>query len=89
MPVTVEDIRGVLGILPTPSTPDADHWSCENSVDLDETARMVETILDAGVSIFLTNGSFGEGRRSPGRSIGTSPIASCGPCGAAGFSSPA
>ncbi len=61
MPVTVEDIRGVLGILPTPSTPDADHWSCENSVDLDETARMVETILDAGVSIFLTNGSFGEG----------------------------
>jgi dihydrodipicolinate synthase/N-acetylneuraminate lyase len=61
MPVTVEDIRGVLGILPTPSTPDADHWSCENSVDFDETARMVETILDAGVSIFLTNGSFGEG----------------------------
>jgi dihydrodipicolinate synthase/N-acetylneuraminate lyase len=61
MPVTVEDIRGVLGILPTPSTPDADHWSCENSVDLDETAAMVSTIVGAGVSIFLTNGSFGEG----------------------------
>ena len=61
MPVTVQDIQGVVGLLPTPSTPDADHWSCENSVDLDETARMVSTIMEAGVSIFLTNGSFGEG----------------------------
>jgi len=59
--MSVEDIRGVLGILPTPSTPDADHWSCENSVDLDETAKMVAGIVDAGVTIFLTNGSFGEG----------------------------
>jgi 4-(2-carboxyphenyl)-2-oxobut-3-enoate aldolase len=61
MRVAAEDIRGVLGILPTPSTADADHWSCENSVDLDATADMVSTILDAGISMFLTNGSFGEG----------------------------
>jgi hypothetical protein len=33
--VTTEAIRGILGILPTPSTPDADQWSCEQSVDLD------------------------------------------------------
>lgn len=61
MKVTVDDIRGVLGILPTPSTPDAAHWSCENSVDLDETARMVSMVVEGGVSILLTNGSFGEG----------------------------
>ena len=58
---SVEVIKGVLGIVPTPSTPDADHWSCINSVDLDETARMVEAILDGGVGILMTNGSFGEG----------------------------
>jgi 4-(2-carboxyphenyl)-2-oxobut-3-enoate aldolase len=59
--VSMEQIRGVLGILPTPSTPDADHWSCVSSVDLDETARMVTTVLQGGVTILMTNGSFGEG----------------------------
>jgi len=57
----VEQIRGVLGIVPTPSTPDADHWWCTNSVDLDETARMVEIIVAGGIRILMTNGSFGEG----------------------------
>ena len=55
------DIRGVLGMIPTPSTPDADQWSCEQSIALDETARMVTRILGGGVSILLTNGSLGEG----------------------------
>ena len=59
--VTVDDIRGVIGMLPTPSTPDADHWSCRNSVDLDETSRMVSMIADAGVNMLMTSGSFGEG----------------------------
>jgi 4-(2-carboxyphenyl)-2-oxobut-3-enoate aldolase len=56
-----DDIRGIVGIIPTPATPDADHWSCENSVDLEETARMVSRIVDGGVKILMTNGSFGEG----------------------------
>lgn len=59
--VTADEIRGVLGILPTPSTPDADHWSCANSVDLDETSRMVSMIASAGVRMLMTSGSFGEG----------------------------
>lgn len=59
--VTVDAISGVLGMLPTPATPDADHWSCTQSVDLDETSRMAEMIVAAGVQILLTAGSFGEG----------------------------
>jgi 4-(2-carboxyphenyl)-2-oxobut-3-enoate aldolase len=61
MKLSKADITGVLGMLPTPSTPDADRWDCENSVDLDESARMVAMIATAGVKILLTNGSFGEG----------------------------
>lgn len=61
MKLSVDDIRGVLGMIPTPSTPDADRWSCENSVDLDATAAMVERVVDGGVRILLTNGSLGEG----------------------------
>lgn len=60
-PVSVDAIRGIVGIIPTPSTPDADQWSCENSVDFDQTAAMVERIVSGGVSILMTNGSFGEG----------------------------
>ncbi len=55
------DLAGVLGMVPTPSTPDADHWSCENSVDLDQTAAMTRLVVEGGVRILLTNGSLGEG----------------------------
>lgn len=59
--LTPEDIVGIVGILPTPATPDADRWSCTQSVDLDETARMTRRIVEGGVSILMTCGSFGEG----------------------------
>lgn len=60
-PVTPDDITGVLGILPALSTPDADQWSCVQSVDLDAVADMVTILRGAGITIFLTGGSFGEG----------------------------
>ena len=59
--LSAADIRGVLGMIPTPSTPDADQWRCENSVALDETEKMVARILAGGVEILLSNGSLGEG----------------------------
>jgi 4-(2-carboxyphenyl)-2-oxobut-3-enoate aldolase len=59
--ITARDLVGVLGMVPTPSTPDADHWSCENSVDLDQTAAMTRMVVGGGVRILLTNGSLGEG----------------------------
>ena len=61
MTITAADITGVLGMVPTPSTPDADRWDCTASVDLDETARMAAMLAGAGLRILVTNGSFGEG----------------------------
>ena len=61
MKLSAADITGIVGMIPTPSTPDADHWSCENSIAFDETEKMVSTIFKGGVRIFLTNGSLGEG----------------------------
>lgn len=61
MRVGVDDIRGIVGIIPTPSTPDADHWSCENSIDFESTQAMVSGIVEGGIRILMTNGSFGEG----------------------------
>jgi len=59
--ISAADIKGALAILPTPSVPGADHWSCEQSVNLDETARMVARMRAAGLDTFITAGSFGEG----------------------------
>ena len=61
MKISVSDISGVLGMVPTPSTPDADDWRCQNSVDLAETEKMTRQVVGGGVSILLTNGSLGEG----------------------------
>jgi 4-(2-carboxyphenyl)-2-oxobut-3-enoate aldolase len=61
MKLSPADIVGVLGMVPTPSTADADKWWCENSVDLDETARMIDFVVGGGIRILLTNGSLGEG----------------------------
>lgn len=61
MRVTPADITGIVGILPTPSTPDAGHWSCAQSVDLDATAAMAERVVAGGIRILMTGGSFGEG----------------------------
>ena len=58
--VSAQDISGIVGILPTPSKPGADRPDAVDTVDLDETARMVRRIVDAGVDVLLTNGTFGE-----------------------------
>ncbi len=61
MKASMDDIAGVVGIVPTPAVPEASHWSTELSVNLDETARMIRLVEDAGIRILLTNGTFGEG----------------------------
>ncbi len=61
MRITQADITGIVGILPAPATPDAGHWSCTASVDLAETEAMVRRTVDAGITILMTGGSFGEG----------------------------
>ena len=58
---TADDIRGVVAILPTPALPGADRWDAVDTVDLVETERMTEALVESGVDILMTNGTFGEG----------------------------
>lgn len=61
MKLSCDDIRGVVGILPTPGTPDAGRWDTENSVNLPETEKMVAGIVEAGTDVIMTTGTFGQG----------------------------
>jgi len=61
MKVNYEDIVGVVGIVPTPSTPDAERWDATNTVNLAETEKMIKLVTAAGVDVLMTNGTFGEG----------------------------
>lgn len=58
--LTAQDIQGAWAIMPTPATPDAADWRSENTVDLDETARVVEALIKSGVNGIFSNGTFGE-----------------------------
>lgn len=55
-----KDIRGVVGIMPTPATNDAGSWQTAHSVNIRESARMTRLLVDAGVDILMTTGTFGE-----------------------------
>ena len=60
MKLTASDIRGVVGIVPTPATADAERWDAESTVNLPESAKMIEAVVDAGVDIIMTTGTFAE-----------------------------
>jgi len=38
---TAQQVRGIYNIMPTPAVPGADRWDCEDSVDYDETVRLL------------------------------------------------
>ncbi len=56
----VRDITGAWAIVPTPAKPGASDWRATDTVDLDETARMVELLIDGGVDGILSMGTLGE-----------------------------
>ena len=58
--LSASDIKGMWVILPTPATENASDWRAENTVDLDETARVVDALIAAGVDGLLSLGTFGE-----------------------------
>jgi dihydrodipicolinate synthase/N-acetylneuraminate lyase len=60
MKLTASDIRGVVGIVPTPATADAERWDAEQTVNLPETAKMIGAVVEAGVDVIMTTGTFGE-----------------------------
>jgi len=58
--LTVDQIQGAWAILPTPSKANASDWRSQDTVDLDETARAVEGLIDAGIDGILALGTLGE-----------------------------
>ena len=60
MKITADDIRGVVGIVPTPATADAERWDATQTVNLPESQKMVEAVVSAGIDIVMTTGTFGE-----------------------------
>lgn len=60
MKLTMADVRGVVGIVPTPATQDAEHWSAANTIEIEQTRRMVHAVVGARVDVVMTTGTFGE-----------------------------
>lgn len=58
--IGLTDIQGIFAIMPTPATDDAYDWRSTNTVDLDETVRAANALVDGGVSAIMTTGTFGE-----------------------------
>ena len=58
--LTVDDIVGAWAIMPTPAKPGSEKWDSENTVDLEETARVVNGLIEGGVDGILALGTLGE-----------------------------
>ena len=58
--LTPKDIRGVCAMIPTPSIDGGGDWRVENSVDLEETARITEDFIRDGIGLFAVCGTTGE-----------------------------
>jgi dihydrodipicolinate synthase/N-acetylneuraminate lyase len=57
---TVEHLRGVIAITPTPAIPGAEDFHVDNTVDIDESERMIRRLIEDGVDGIITNGTLGE-----------------------------
>ena len=55
-----KDLQGVLAIMPTPARDGADSLDAVDTVDLDETARLAESLVRDGVAGIMVLGTMGE-----------------------------
>lgn len=58
--LTTDDVSGVFGLMPTPATPEANDPAARETVDVDETARAVAALENAGVDALMLTGTSGE-----------------------------
>lgn len=58
--MTPSDVTGAWAIIPTPAKDNASDWRATNTVDLDETARVVNGLIEAGINGILSMGTLGE-----------------------------
>jgi dihydrodipicolinate synthase/N-acetylneuraminate lyase len=58
--LTAQDLKGVLAILPTPAKEGAERLDATHTVDLDETARLAESLVRDGAAGIMALGTMGE-----------------------------
>jgi trans-o-hydroxybenzylidenepyruvate hydratase-aldolase len=58
--ITANDLSGALAIMPTPAKEGADRLDAANTVDLDETARLAESLVRDGATGVMALGTMGE-----------------------------
>ncbi len=58
--LTAKDLRGICVLAPTPCKVGLDKWDSTDSVDLEETARMTENLIQAGIGSLAACGTTGE-----------------------------
>jgi hypothetical protein len=58
--IGASDLRGIMAYPPTPAKPNAGDIHARDTVDLDETERMIKQLLRDGVDSIATNGTLGE-----------------------------
>lgn len=58
--MNARDYEGLYAIIPTPALPHANEFDAKNTVDLTETARLVENLIRDGASGLITTGTTGE-----------------------------
>jgi len=58
--ISAQDLKGALAILPTPAKEGADRLDATNTVDLDETARLSESLVRDGAAGIMALGTMGE-----------------------------
>ena len=58
--LTVDQVHGAWAIMSPPAKANASDWRSENTVDLDETSRVVEQLISSGVNGILSLGTLGE-----------------------------
>ncbi len=58
--ISAKDLRGALAIMPTPAKEGAERLDAANTVDLDETARLAESLIRDGASGIMALGTMGE-----------------------------
>ena len=58
--LTAKDLRGICVLVPTPCKEGSGKWDATDSVDLEETARMTENLIQAGIGSLAACGTTGE-----------------------------
>ena len=58
--ISAKDLRGALAIMPTPAKEGAERLDAANTVDLDETAQLTESLIRDGASGIMALGTMGE-----------------------------